>query len=398
VSRPRLGLVIQRYGAEVTGGSESLARGVAERLASHYDISVLTTCAVDYVTWANALPAGVTRLGGVEVQRFPVEGQRDLDAFNAWAEPLYGTATTREQELEFLSRQGPVTPGLVDALRAQESSMAAVLFFTYLYWPTWHGVRAAPGRAVLVPTTHDEPPLRFSVFDELFAAVGGFVFLTPPERALVERRFGVGARPQAVAGIGVEPSAEVDVEGFRRRHGVGGPYLLYAGRIDAGKGCVEMLDFYARWAAGRPGVPALLLIGSQPVPLPPVAGVRYLGFLPEAEKRAALAGARAVLCPSPYESLSIVLLEALAYRTPVLVNGRSPVLQDHCVRSGGGLWYEDGQEFAAALDRLLGEEALRAALGASGQRYVRAEYAWDTVLGRFRSVIDAVASAPPARA
>ena len=46
----KIGIVIQRYGAEVLGGSEHLCRLVAERLASQHDVEVLTTCARDYVT------------------------------------------------------------------------------------------------------------------------------------------------------------------------------------------------------------------------------------------------------------------------------------------------------------------------------------------------------------
>src|SRR3990172_7226995 len=89
-SRPEVAFVVQRYGEGITGGSESLARAVAERLASDYRITVFTSCARDYVTWRNELPAGLERLGGVDVLRFPVEAERDLSAFNAFAEPLYG--------------------------------------------------------------------------------------------------------------------------------------------------------------------------------------------------------------------------------------------------------------------------------------------------------------------
>ncbi|HKZ31626.1 MAG TPA: glycosyl transferase family 1, partial [Vicinamibacteria bacterium] len=82
-SRPEVAFVVQRYGEGITGGSESLARAVAERLASDYRITVFTSCAQDYVTWRNELPAGLERLGGVEVRRFPVARERDLAAFNA---------------------------------------------------------------------------------------------------------------------------------------------------------------------------------------------------------------------------------------------------------------------------------------------------------------------------
>jgi glycosyltransferase involved in cell wall biosynthesis len=127
------------------------------------------------------------------------------------------------------------------------------------------------------------------------------------------------------------------------------------------------------------------------MPEPRQEGVRYLGFLSEEEKATAMAGAAAVVCPSPYESLSIVLLEGLALGTPGLVNAGSAVLKEHCLRSNAGLFYADADEYAEALDLLVREEGLRASLGANGRRYVDAEYRWSVVLDRWRALLAAVA-------
>ena len=80
-----LAFVVQRYGAGVTGGSETLARAVAQRLAEDFDVTVFTTCARDYVTWRNELPEGRSREDGVDVLRFPVHEERDLAAFNRFS-------------------------------------------------------------------------------------------------------------------------------------------------------------------------------------------------------------------------------------------------------------------------------------------------------------------------
>jgi glycosyltransferase involved in cell wall biosynthesis len=398
-ARPEVAFVVQRYGEGITGGSESLARAVAERLAGEYRISVFTSRARDYVTWRNELPAGLERLGGVDVRRFPVEQERDLAAFNAFAEPLYGRVTKLEEEREFLRRQGPEVPKLVEGLRAERDRFAAFVFFTYLYYPTYWGLAAVPERAALVPTTHDEPPLRFSIYSEVFALPRAFGFLTPAEEALVRRRFDLGSREVVLAGMGVDVPAAPDVASFRTRYGIARPYAIYAGRIDAGKGCAEMLGHHERYRSRKQSQQQgqqrsaidLLLIGRLAMPEPDQEGVRYLGFLPEEEKAAALAGAHAVVCPSPFESLSIALLEGLALRTPGLVNARSEVLKEHCLRSGASLFYEDGDEYAEALDLLARDASLRAALGASGRRYVETEYRWDVVLDRWRALIRAAA-------
>jgi glycosyltransferase involved in cell wall biosynthesis len=390
-SRPEVAFVVQRYGEGITGGSESLARAVAERLAGEQRITVFTTCARDYVTWRNELPEGLVRLAGVDVLRFPADEERDLAAFNAFAEPLYARERTHDEEIEFLRRQGPHAPRLVEALQAQKDRFAAVVFFTYLYSPTYWGLEAAPERAALVPTTHDEPPLRFGIYREVFARPRAFGFLTPAEEALVRRRFDVRGRPCVLAGMGVEVPGRPDVAGFRARHDLTRPYALYAGRIDAGKGCAEMLAFHEGYRRERPGGADLVLIGKLAMPEPRGEGVRYLGFLPEEEKAAAMACARAVVCPSAYESLSIVLLEGFAVGTPGLVNARSAVLEEHCLRSNAGLFYKGGDEYVEAMDALAGDDRLREALGANGRRYVEAEYRWDVVLDRWRALLRAAA-------
>jgi glycosyltransferase involved in cell wall biosynthesis len=387
--------VVQRYGADITGGSETLARAVAERLAAQerapVRVTVLTTCARDYVTWRNELPAGQEQVNGVDVVRFPVQEERDLEAFNRMSEPLYARPHSEADEIAWLRRQGPYAPALVEAIGKRKGEFDAIVFFTYLYHPTYHGLLAAPEHSVLVPTAHDEPPLRFGIYDALFASARAFAFCSAPESELVASRFGLGNRPAAVTGIGVEMKGAGDIDGFRIRHDIPGPYVLYAGRIDAGKGCEEMVAFYDTYRRDHPGAAELVLIGRLAMEEPRVPGVRYLGYLSEDEKRAAMGGARAVLCPSPFESLSIVLLEGLALGTPALASARSPVLKDHCLRSQGGLYYSSAEEFGEALDLLVRERRLREALGENGRRYVSESYRWETVLSRYRALIEAVA-------
>jgi glycosyltransferase involved in cell wall biosynthesis len=388
--RPALALVVQRYGAHVTGGSESLARALAERLASDYDVTVFTTCARDYVSWRNELPAGESVEGGVTIRRFPVEQERDLAAFNRFAESIYDRPHSDEDEQRFLREQGPYAPALVEALAQEQDRFRAILFFTYLYHPTVEGLRAAPARAILVPTTHDEPPLRFRLYRELFERARAFAFLTPAEETLVRSRFDLGARPALLAGMGIEDAGETDVGGFRARFGLTRPYVLYAGRIDAGKGCADLVRFYELYRARTDEPADLALIGTLAMEEPRGTGARYLGFVSEDDKRAAFAGASVVICPSAYESFSISLLDGFAHGVPGLVNARSAVLKEHCLRGQGGLFYEDGVEFVEALVTLMEDHDLRRTLGSSGRAYVAAEYRWDVVLERYRRLIAAV--------
>ena len=393
-ARPRVAVVVQRYGPEVTGGSESLARAVAERLAADYRVSVYTTCALDYVTWRNELKEGTARIEGVEVVRFPVEEERDLDSFNAYSHTLYDQPHSEEEELIWLKRQGPYVPRLTRQLEANKDRYQAILFFTYLYFPTYWGLQAAADRAILVPTAHDEPPIRFHLYESVFGRPRAFAFCSAAEERFVRSRFDLGHAPSEVTGIGIDLGPRPDVEAFKIQHDVHGPYVLYAGRIDAGKGCDEMLRHYVQYRRACRGGAELLLIGKMAMDEPRIPGVRYLGYLSEAEKHAAMAGARAVLCPSPYESLSIVLLEGMAHGTPVLATTRSEVLTDHCRDSNAGLFYANGDEFVESLDLLVREPALQRAMGENGRRYVETRYRWDAVMARYRALIDGVARAP----
>ena len=261
------------------------------------------------------------------------------------------------------------------------------MFFTYLYSPTYWGLRAAPERAALVPTTHDEPPLRFSVYREVFAAPRAFGFLTPAEEALVRGRFPLGERPAFLVGMGVEMPPAPDAASFRARHGLDRPYLLYAGRIDAGKGCAEMLAHHERYRREKAGAADLVLIGRLAMPLPDRPGVRYLGFLPEEEKAAAMAGAQRRRLPEPVREPLHRAARGARPRHPrpgqralgrargalPAVERRALLRRRRRVRRGGG--------------RPRARPRLRAALGANGQAYVAAEYRWDVVLERWRALL-----------
>lgn len=389
----QIAIVVQRYGSDLVGGSETLAREYAERLLGRdFEVTVYTTTARDYVTWRSEYPLGDSVERGVRIKRFAPERERDLKAFNALAEPMYVRPTTPEDERVFLESQGPFVPSLIEALRADAFRYEAILFFTYLYYPSVEGIRVAGRKAVFVPTAHDEPPLRFAIFKEAFEGVKSYAFCSAPEARLVASRFDLSKIPQNVVGIGVDPPQSADVEEFRIVRGIERPYLLYAGRIDAGKGCDEMLRFYEHAQAGIMGCPDLYLIGKLAMELPGIPRLRHLGFVSEDDKRAAMAGAQALICPSPYESLSITLLEAMSLGTPVLASSRSDVLVDHCYKSQAGLIYGTAEEFTESVRLMVLDESVRCALGQNGKRYALAEFSWDSVLDRLIQQINAAAA------
>ena len=131
---------------------------------------------------------------------------------------------------------------------------------------------------------------------------------------------------------------------FRRRHRLHGPIALYGGRIDAGKGCEELIEYFSSYVQ-EGGDATLALMGVKLMPLPEEPFIRFAGRLSDQERLQALEAATVVVVPSPYESLSLLALESFAVGTPILANARSEVLVDHCHKSNAGLYYADRDEF-----------------------------------------------------
>ena len=393
----KIAFIVQRFGREILGGSETLARQLAERLSRRHDITVLTTTAKDYITWKNELPPGEEKARGIQLIRFPVEGERDLEEFNRFSEEIYKGQPTREQELEWLRRQGPVVPELVEYLKREHESFDLLVFFTYLYYPTYYGLQVAPEKSVLIPTAHDEPPLKLGIYREMFQLPSSFLFNTEAEELLVLERFPVHKKMRETVGMGMELLDQPDVHAFRNKHAIPGKYLLYAGRIDAGKGLEELFRYFQFYKEEHPGSGnlQLILIGKLGMKLPADPSIRYIGFVDEGDKLSAMAGAIAVVQPSRLESFSIVTLEAFSVGTPVIANALSRVLADHCRKANAGLYYGDFEEFEEVSTLLLNDRNLARSLGRNGQTYVKDNYGWNRLLPKYELVFRS--SARPAR-
>ena len=409
--------VIQRYGSEILGGSEYHCRLVAERLAERHHVEVLTTCARDYISWKNEYPEGTDRIRGVTVRRFGNAQTRDIESFNRYSEWMFNNTHTHADEMEWLRQQGPWCPALVDYLERHHRSYDALIFFTYLYAPTVLGLAVAPGRSILVPTAHDEPAIHLEIYKEVFRLPAAIAYNTEVERLFLTKHFSMQATSEETVGCGVdllppshqrqrsteEPAsgdedraAEQDTphrsalsargSGFKRRHKLHGSFVLYGGRIEKGKGCEELVEYFSTYHAGG-GDATLVLMGVKLMPLPEEPFIRFAGLLPERERLEALEAATVVIVPSPFESLSLLALEAFAVGTPVLANARSDVLVDHCLRSNAGLFYADRDEFVECLTWLAKDSRLRAALGRNGRAYVREHYRWDLILTKYERMM-----------
>ncbi|SEL67022.1 Glycosyltransferase involved in cell wall bisynthesis [Stigmatella aurantiaca] len=380
--RPRVAIVVQRYG-EVTGGAERHAQQVAEHLAPHWNLTLLTTCAKNHLTWENVFPAGEDRVDGLPVLRFPVTRTRNIRPFNGLSRQVFDRPNERLREEHWVAEQGPLCPGLLSYLASTADTYDGYLFFTYLYAPTVWGLPLVAHRAMLVPTAHDEPPLRFGVYADVFERPRVLMCNTPEEVALIGRFYPDHARARVV-GVGVDrPSAQG--ERFRQKHGLKRDYLLYVGRLEPGKGIPELLSHHRALQERYADAPDLVLAGDANMPLGG-PGVHYVGRVSEQDKHDALAGALAVVVPSRFESLSLLTLEAFAQSTPVLVNGHSEVLAGQVDRSQAGRTYTDLESFITGL-REVGEQ--RQALGRQGLAYAK-RHGWPQVVEAYREEMDLI--------
>ena len=392
----KIAFVVQRYGKEVMGGSELLCRLIAERLAgAGYAVTVYTTTAKDYVTWKNEYPEGTTILNGVAIKRFRVKKERDIATFNEFSDWIFHHPHGPDDEKMWMERQGPYSPGLIEALSREETDQDLFIFFTYLYYNTYWGLQAVKGEnRVLVPTGHDEPALRLDLMKEVFALPRAFVFNTDSEREMLGRYFPFEGKYGDVVGVGVDLPAGPGDPGFRRKYGLHSPYILYAGRIEPGKGCGELLEHYLRYSRKAPGL-ELVLIGDLLMDLPAHPKVRYLGFVSPEDKNDAMASALATVHPSHFESLCMAALESLSVRTPILAQEGADPLKQHCLKGRCGLFYSNYPEFEEGLDLLLRDERLRRALGGNGFDYVARNYTWPLIIEKYEKLFEHMAGLGP---
>lgn len=383
----KIAFVVQRYGTEIVGGAELHCRWVAEHLAETHDVDVLTTTATDYLTWRSALDEGTSELNGVTVRRFPVARERDIERFDPVANKVCFFEHTDEEEQAWIQEHGPVCPALLDYLKAHHSEYDALIFFSYRYWTSYFGLQVAPEKSILVPTAEHDRVLYLRLFRPFFRLPAAIAFNSPEEKILIERITGNEGLAGEVVGTGINRPDSVPVSEVETRLDLLGNYLVYVGRIEPEKGCAVMIDHFLRWQRETRANCTLALFGRATMTFSENAHVRLMGVVPDAEKLAAIARARALVMPSRHESLSMVVLESWMMNRPVLVNGDCEVLRGQVLRADGGLYYRRYEEFASALDLLMGEPALADTLGRQGHDYFQAHYAWERIVEKYERLL-----------
>jgi glycosyltransferase involved in cell wall biosynthesis len=384
----KLAVVVQRYGRDVNGGAELHARYIAERLARHAEVEVLTTCATDYVTWRNELPAGADTVNGVAVRRFKVKHERDPKVFGRLQTRVFEESHSIDDELAWLDAEGPTSPALVDHLTKHASSYDFCVFFSYRYYHAYHGALGVASRAILVPTAERDETIGLAIFPPVFRSVRAIMYNSPEERQMIQTVAGNERVPGVVVGVGSDVPQSPQPARFRSKFNIRGPFVVYVGRIDRNKGCQELFDFFQGYTKSPNSKLSLVLIGNSLLEVPRHPRIRHLGFLDDTDKFDAMAASELLVMPSYYESLSMVALEAWALGKPVLANGRCDVLKGQCLRSNAGLFYESFAEFTETLSAIEQHRWLSASLGRNGRQFFRDHYDWSVIERKYLEMFE----------
>lgn len=373
----RIAFILSRFGDEVVGGAETLARRLAvEAVRQGWQVEVWTTCATNYTTWNNELPPGRDEVEGVPVIRFPVDSW-DPASFHALSKKLQlHFALAVDEQYDWLA-SGPHSTPLYRHVAAHGAEWDVVIVLPYLNSITYHAAWLAGNRVVMLPCLHNEVFAYMEPFRVLLESVWGVVFISPEEASLAIVELKMRIRRNAVLGSGVTlsdlPSGTIDQVS---------PYLLYVGRLGEGKNVPLLYDYVARYV-DEGGDLRLVVAGDGSRKPPDHPAFDFRGFVSEEEKARLYTSALALCQPSYNESFSLVLMESWLAERPVLVWSACEVTRGHVGRSKGGLWFASYAEFKGAVEWLQHNPSAAEQMGQNGRNYVKQNYRWDHIFLRF---------------
>ena len=384
----KIAIINQRYGLEVNGGSELYSRQIAERLAAKYVVEVLTSCALEYERWSNHYREGVETINNVTVRRFRTDHERKQAIFSALNREMHlNENATEEQSEHWIDEMGPYCPTLIEYIKENKEKYRVFIVVTYLYWPAVRSIPEVADKVIFIPTAHKEPYIDFKMYKKIFERPRAYVFLTDEERELVMSKFAIADKPYDVMGVGIDVPENVDGSAFKKKYGIDN-YLIYVGRIDLGKESPRMFDYFMEYKRRNNNSLKLVLMGKAVINIPYHPDIINLGFVSDEDKFNGIKGAKALILPSKYESLSISVLEAMKLSVPVIVNGRCDVLKGHCTKSNGGLFYNNFFEFEGAVNYLLFHREEYQKMQENALRYVDMYFDWKVIMEKFDRMIE----------
>ncbi|MEE1397047.1 glycosyltransferase family 4 protein [Ruminococcus sp.] len=386
----KIGFVIPWYGEDIPGGAEMELREVATHLQrAGMDVEILTTCVREFsADWnENYYSAGTAVVEDIAVRRFPVR-RRDTAAFDRVNRRLMEGQHLSLQEEKTFVEEMVNSPQLYEYLKDASDEYALYVFIPYMFGTTYYGMQACPEKSVLIPCFHDEAYLYLRLFRQAYIQARGIIYNAMPEMELANKVYDFTTTEQICMGIGMDTNICANADAFRKAYRIQKPFLLYAGRKDAGKNVHTLLRYFAEYKQ-RHGDSDLQLVliggGSIEIPASVRDDVYDLGFVSRQDKYDAMAAAELLCQPSHNESFSLVIMESWLCGRPVLVHSQCAVTRDFARRANGGLYFRNYFEFEGCVQYILTHPEQARTMGQNGGAFVRENFDWDVIVEKYRA-------------
>ena len=411
MSKENIAFVVVRYGLNINGGAEYHCRMLAERLTNDYNVEVLTTCVDNYRTGENLEFKEKEIIYKVIVRRFKTNPTHpELENFyKKKAKPAYKLRRflykchflaiasyffpiwhfKEKEELEALGSQVFHSPALFNFIKENKDNYKAIIPITIDYSHVYYTTLYAPEKTIVIPTMHYHKTAFRSTLTQVFTKAAYIAFNTTAEQKLARKIFGMHMAPHSIVSVGIELSAPSDWAVTQEKYNLPDEYMLYVGRVDQGK-LNNVYTYFLNYKKVYPNSDLkFVLVGKQysdPFNHPDII---YTNFVEEQEKISIIQHAKIVINPSLYESLSLILLEAMALKKAMLVNGNCNVLKEHCHKSNNAaLYYTNEKSFIDKLHMLDSSTNLRLEMGEKGYSYVNSNYDWNIIMNKLKHVIE----------
>lgn len=381
-----------------SGGAEVALLKIAKTLSElEYDVEVFTTRSMaPYEDWLdNPEPPKGEFYYGLPVRRFPVDTRGFARYSAAMAALSQPDLMTQQQKEDFFS-YGMTSTALVEAIAALPED-TLVIGGPY-YQALIHSVVAAtPGRVIVMPAFHEEPPFHFPAVSRLVQNARALLFLAPAEKEMAICHHGQGFdRAKLEMPVLRLPYVNDHVPTVPREAQISqkllGDYLLYVGRMDEGKNITQLMNWHHtacedRVRAGQPAVP--LVMAGKGVDLSFESPfIKPIGRVSEAVKQDLICGALGVVNLSLNESFSFIIFEAWQQGIPVIVHSDCAVTRQHIEIGKSGYSCGNMEEYGSAISHFQNRE-LNSILGRNGREYADRICDVDGFRARLLAIIEA---------
>ncbi|HMB44655.1 MAG TPA: glycosyltransferase family 4 protein [Candidatus Methanoperedens sp.] len=385
----KIAFVIPWYG-DIPGGAENECKRTAENLQkSGIEVEILTTCVKEFLSdWNNNFyKEGVYEVNGITVRRFRLR-QRDTKLFDRInLKLMHNQKVSPHEEVKYITEMIN-SDNLYKYISENTSKYDYFLFIPYMFGTTYFGSKICPERSILIPCLHDESYAYMGIYKKMFEGVRGIIFHSDLELKLAEKLYDLKCNKR-VLGEGIDTEIQFDRKRFQKKNGINDEFLLYAGRREIGKNVPMLVDYFIKYKKENDNNLRLILIGNGEVNIPRSQNKNIidLGFVPIQDKYDAYSAATVLCQPSVNESFSIVIMESWLCGTPVLVHANCEVTRDHCIKSNGGLYFNNYEEFKECINFYRMNPHLARKMGNNGRDYVINNYAWNKVVEKYKTFL-----------